>query len=123
VSRLRKVPAAAAAGFPPFICVSEAVEGPWTCASECGGEDSDDGWCEECAREISMVGGKGSWAASGATAFEGSPGVLGVYIAAGGYVGSDEGDAEDTEGRNPRSGTWPAPCCTYRSTGTIRLAS
>jgi hypothetical protein len=64
-----------------------------------------------------MVGGKGSWAASGATAFEGSPGVLGVYIAAGGYVGSDE----DTDGRNPRSGTWPTPYCT-RSTGTMQLA-
>ena len=73
-----------------------------------------------------MIGGKGSWEASGATAFECSPGVLEIYTAVVGYVGSaaeDMGDNEDAGGRNPRRGTWPTPCCTYRSTGTVQLAS
>jgi hypothetical protein len=91
VSRLKKVPAAAAAGFLPLICVSGlSAERPWVWQREGDEGDWDGGSGEDCSIVMSIAGGIRSLEVSGATSGC-SPEVSEEYTATGGYVGSTVG--------------------------------
>ena len=96
MNRLKNVPAAAIAGFRPFICVSETLESPPTESRDAEGAVWEDCSCEGCSKDISTVGGSRSWEASGATT-GGSPGVSEECTTAGGYVGRTADDMAECE--------------------------